>query len=156
MEIPKKIKVGNIEYTVKFKKFKNDFGRHRPKRQEIVLDKGMTPEMERNCFFHELTHALLFQIGAFVEQKDEILVQSLANELDKLFDLKTTKQEIVSEEGLPNQKFFDWLDNNGELDKYEAALDISEDYSGSQTHRLAAAEEVTNYITAYKLEMNIL
>jgi hypothetical protein len=155
MKIPEKITVANIEYTIARKKLKNDFGLHDPKKQKIIIDKGLTPQMERNTFFHELTHALLFQVGAFAEQKNEVLVQSLANEIDKLFELKG-KEDITDKHWLPGPTFFAWLTSRGELDKYEAALDISEDYSGSQTHRLAAAEEVTKYINDYKLEMNIL
>ena len=88
MELPKKIKVGNITYKIIRRKLKNDFGTHCPEKQEITISTGLSKKMTRNTFFHELTHALFFQIGAFVEQKDEVLVQSLANELDKLFKLR--------------------------------------------------------------------
>lgn len=89
MDLPKNIKICNITYEVITKKLEDDFGLHDPKTQKITIDKGLSPEMRRNTFMHEVTHAILFQVGAFTEQKDEILVQSVANELDKLFEFKT-------------------------------------------------------------------
>jgi hypothetical protein len=92
MDIPKKIKVGNITYKVKFKKLKKCFGLHEPEDQELILSLGMSKEMTRNTFMHELVHAIFFQIGAIEEKRSEILVQSVANELDKLFELKPQKK----------------------------------------------------------------
>lgn len=89
MKIPETIKIGNIIYTVKVKKLKKTFGLHKPMKQQIILNEKMSEEMTRNTFFHEVVHALFFQLGAYQERGNEILVQSLANELDKLFILKT-------------------------------------------------------------------
>ena len=86
--IPDKIKVCNITYKVKFKKLKDDFGSHDSGKQEILIAKGLSKEMTKNVFFHELIHAIFFQLGAYDERRNELLVQSLANELDKLFELK--------------------------------------------------------------------
>jgi len=44
---------------------------------------------------------------------------------------------------MENPKFFDWLRENNQLDRYEAALDISEDYVGNQKYRLDASEFVS-------------
>ena len=88
MIIPKTIKVGNIVYKIVLKKLKTEFGTHDAFRQKIIIGNDLTKEMTRNTFIHELVHAMLFQIGAYKESRDEILVQSLANEIDKLFELK--------------------------------------------------------------------
>lgn len=89
MKIPDTIKVGNITYTIIIKKLsKGLFGLHKPAKQEIIISDNLSKKMQRNVFFHELTHALFFQIGAIEEKREELLVQSLANELDKLFKLK--------------------------------------------------------------------
>jgi len=39
-------------------------------------------------------------------------------------------------------EFFDWLKEDGSLDKYEALLDHSEDYAGDQSFRLRAVGEL--------------
>ncbi len=91
MKIPETIKIGNITYEVKIKKLKKTFGLHKPMKQQIILNEKMSEEMTRNTFFHELVHALFFQVGAVNERQNEVLVQSLANELEKLFELKTEK-----------------------------------------------------------------
>jgi Zn-dependent peptidase ImmA (M78 family) len=91
MKIPETIKIGNITYEIKIKKLKKTLGLHKPIKQQIILSENMSEEMTRNTFFHELVHALFFQVGAVNERQNEVLVQSLANELEKLFELKTEK-----------------------------------------------------------------
>jgi len=95
MKLPKKIKVGNIPYDIiigeenqKFLDEAESTGWHSPKDQVILIGEGLSPEVTRNTFFHELTHAILYEIGAMNEYDNELLVQSIANELDKLFELK--------------------------------------------------------------------
>ena len=91
MKLPDKIKVGNIVYEIRRKSFnKYLLGVHRYKndKAELLLHEKLTGQKLRNIFFHELTHAILVQIGADKENDNEMFVQSLANELDKLFELK--------------------------------------------------------------------
>ena len=91
MVIPKEIKVGNILYSVERKNLKRWLlGLHRYKKdyKVLLIDEQLTGDKERNIFFHELTHAILVQIGADKENDNEMFVQCLANELDKLFELK--------------------------------------------------------------------
>lgn len=88
MKLPKKIKVGNLTYTVIYTKLEDNFGIHNPGKQTITISNNMSEEMTRNVFIHELMHAIMFQIGADSERRDEILIQSLTNEIDKLFKLK--------------------------------------------------------------------
>ena len=38
-----------------------------------------------------------------------------------------------------NEEFFEWLRSTKQLDRYEAVLDISEDYTGDQKYRLDAS-----------------
>lgn len=87
--IPKKIKVCNITYKVRFEDLEDDFGTHSTVNQEIIISTGLSDEMTRNTLFHELVHAIFFQVGALKEQKNEVLVQAVANELDKLFEFKS-------------------------------------------------------------------
>lgn len=49
-----------------------------------------------------------------------------------------------------DEKFFEWLRSINKLDKYEAALDISEDYAGDQEHRLEASEFLDKLRIEYK------
>jgi hypothetical protein len=88
MEIPESIKVGCINYDVKFRDLEEVFGIHDPAEQELIISSGLTEEMTRNTFIHEVVHAIFCQIGAAEEQKNEVLVQALTNEIDKLFILK--------------------------------------------------------------------
>ena len=50
------------------------------------------------------------------------------------------------------REFFDWLESIGELDKYEALLDISEDYVIDQTSHIRASEELDEIRSRYKEE----
>ncbi|MGK2864867.1 MAG: hypothetical protein ACSLE0_23245 [Chitinophagaceae bacterium] len=90
MILPETIKVGNIVYTIKREHNEGYFGFHDfgEDKNEIVLDPYITGQKLRNVFFHELTHAILYQIGAEEENENELFVQSLANELDKLFEIR--------------------------------------------------------------------
>ena len=90
MKIPNKIKVGNLTYIIKIEKELDAHGAHDciGNLNEILLNSNLTGDKLRNVFFHELTHAILYEIGAMDETENELFVQSLANELDKLFELK--------------------------------------------------------------------
>lgn len=99
MKLPKKIKVGNITYRIikdakaqADLKMMNTVGYHSGTEQTLAIANKLTPEMTRNTFFHELTHALMYQIGAVEQYENELFIQSLANELDKLFELKDGKR----------------------------------------------------------------
>lgn len=90
MNIPKKIKVGKVTYKIVEEKEEGFLGSHEigGVKQQIALQAGMKPDKERNVFFHELTHAIFYQAGGFIEYDNEYLVQSVANILDDLFELK--------------------------------------------------------------------
>ena len=47
-----------------------------------------------------------------------------------------------------NDQFFNWLRSRNELDKYEAALDISEDFT-DQAYRLKACDYLYNLEQEY-------
>ena len=91
MKIPKKIKVGNITYEITRREDDNLLGFHdiSKNKQRLNVIPNMNADKERNIFFHELTHAILFQAGGLMEYDNEYLVQSIANILDELFELKT-------------------------------------------------------------------
>ena len=90
MILPKKLKIGNLTYTIKKERLKTEVGQHwyAPNKLMIVVDDRLKGAQLRNVFFHELSHAILYQMGADTENQNELFVQSLANELDKLFELK--------------------------------------------------------------------
>lgn len=90
MKIPKSIKIGNITYDITRHENGVLLGEHNISQtsQAINIIPGMKSDKERNVFFHELSHAILFQAGGFMEYDNEYLVQSMANILDNLFELK--------------------------------------------------------------------
>jgi hypothetical protein len=90
MKIPEKIKVGNITYRVTRREEEHFLGSHEIEgsKQVINVIPNICADKERNVFFHELTHAILYQAGGFMEYDNEYLVQSMANILDNLFELK--------------------------------------------------------------------
>jgi hypothetical protein len=47
-------------------------------------------------------------------------------------------------------EFFKWLEVEGKLDWYEAALDISQDYAGDQSIRLKASDDIDRFIDEFK------
>ncbi len=49
-----------------------------------------------------------------------------------------------------DEKFFNWLRNIGELDRYEAMLDISVEYAGDQKHRLQACDDIEKLKLEYE------
>lgn len=91
MKLPKSIKVGRVTYKITRSEDDVFLGDHdiTQIKQVINIIPGMQSDKERNVFFHELTHAILFQAGGFMEYDNEYLVQSVANILDQLFELKT-------------------------------------------------------------------
>lgn len=90
MKLPNKIKVGNLVYDIVREDHDGFLGLHcyGENDTKIILDTRLTGDKLRNVFFHELVHAIFHEIGADEENLNEILIQSLANELDKLFELK--------------------------------------------------------------------
>jgi len=97
MKLPDKIKVGNITYDIELRSDLGEecLGIHKYKGNStaLYLSDELEGDKKRNIFFHELTHAILCQIGADDQFDDEMFVQSLANELDKLFELKQALKE---------------------------------------------------------------
>lgn len=88
--LPEKIKVGNIEYKIDRETHEGYHGFHvySGNERRIIIDPSLTGDNLKNVFFHEIVHAILYQIGADEENENEMLVQGLANEIQKLFDLK--------------------------------------------------------------------
>lgn len=89
MKIPKKIKIGNITYDVKFDNFEDEpdaLGFHdiTTKGGVIKLNKTLKGEILENVFFHELCHGILYQIGG--DHDNELLVQSMANMVQQTFE----------------------------------------------------------------------
>ena len=91
MRIPKTIKVGNITYNIKREDHDGYHGIHyyNDNDNDILLNTKLTGDKLRDVFFHELTHAILHQIGADEENENEVFVQALANSLNNIFELKT-------------------------------------------------------------------
>ena len=68
------------------------------------------------------------------------------NELTQiLMDVKEGEETSDSYD----EDYFDWLRSVGELDRYEAMLDISVDYAGCQKHRLSACDDLDKLRTRY-------
>jgi len=62
MEIPQTIKIGGINYTVKFDHLlgaqRRCFAEHHPFTQEIVLAEGQPPEQAGESLLHEIIEAI--------------------------------------------------------------------------------------------------
>ncbi len=96
MNIPNYIRVGKVLYTVTREKDDIFLGDHdiTKTNQRLNVIPDMRDDKERNVFFHELTHAIFYQAGAIMECDNEILVQSVANILDDLFELKSANTRL--------------------------------------------------------------
>lgn len=87
----KSIKIGPLTYKVKFKDLKEEkvFGYHEINSKETVIciDKNIKGELLENVLIHEITHAMLYQMGS-KKSNDEVFVQSLSNLIQQVFKLK--------------------------------------------------------------------
>ena len=92
--IPKKLKVGGIDYTVEFKEHLgiNDscYGLHYDDGKiEIATQSGgrkTSESVRRQTFFHELTHAILAGMGNYDLNRDEVFVNTFASFLTQAID----------------------------------------------------------------------
>lgn len=88
MNIPSKVKVGTTTYTVKFvdELFEHGsmFGEINYVQQIIRIDAGISVERKWQTFFHELTHAILFESGKSNGEDDEQLVRMIGNTLTRI------------------------------------------------------------------------
>lgn len=99
-QLPSEIKVGNVVYRIQREKHEGFKGLHmyEPGDLRIIIDPRLEGEELINVFYHELIHAILYQIGADEECENEMLVQGMANELQKLFVLKNLGGQVNDDE----------------------------------------------------------
>lgn len=86
MKIPNKIKIGHITYNIIIKPIEDStIGYHETKKniRNIVLDSSLKGKLLENVFYHELVHAILWEIGS-EETENELFVQSFANILQQV------------------------------------------------------------------------
>lgn len=83
MQIPKKIKIGNLTYNVVFHDdiTINGCGRSGLLKQKIVLNNEMSDDGQFETFLHEIIHQILDSKSFREESKDEKLVDVLATGL---------------------------------------------------------------------------
>ena len=92
-KIPKKFKVGSVDYEVRFVEHcgnNDDFGFWRPQGIiEIATQAGgyeVSESKKMQTFFHELTHAILSQIGKEELNSDESFVNTFSPFLAEAID----------------------------------------------------------------------
>jgi hypothetical protein len=86
IQIPKKIKIGHITYNIIIKSIEESaMGYHETRKniRNIVLDSSLKGKLLENVFYHELVHAILYEIGS-EETDNELFVQSFANILQQV------------------------------------------------------------------------
>ena len=84
MKIPKKLKIGNLTYSVQpmrgdLADAKEAFGDSSVINQTIRISEGITRKKMEETFIHEIVHSVLNQAGYFTESKNEIFVKALTN-----------------------------------------------------------------------------
>ena len=95
MSIPKTIKIGRVKYKIKFKDIEGScLGYHEASKnvRNIVIDNELKGNVLYNVFFHELTHAILYEIGS-EESENELFVQSFGNVLQQVNEQIYKKDE---------------------------------------------------------------
>lgn len=83
MKIPKKLKIGNLTYSVRYEEdeaFEN-CGKSSMVKGYIRLNNDMAPELQEETFFHEIVHQILTQKSFSDESKNEQLVDTLSGGL---------------------------------------------------------------------------
>ena len=90
MNIPKKLKVGGVDYSVKQVEHcgtNDDFGLWRPQGIiEIATQAGgyeVSESQKKQTFLHELTHAILFTMGKEELNEDESFVNTFSSFLNE-------------------------------------------------------------------------
>lgn len=86
MKIPKRIKIGQVTYKILSEDIEGNIqGYHDATKnnREIVLDNKLKGEVLKNVFYHELVHAILWEMGSELTE-EELFVQSLANMLQQV------------------------------------------------------------------------
>ena len=90
LRIPKKFKVGGVDYTVKEVQHcghNDDFGFWRPQGMiEIANQAGgyeVSESKKKQTFLHELTHAILFAMGKEELNDDESFVNTFSSFLNE-------------------------------------------------------------------------
>ena len=85
-KIPKKFKVGSVDYEVRFVEhccMNDDFGLWRPQGIiEIATQAGgyeVSESKKKQTFLHELTHAILFAMGKEELNEDESFVNTFSS-----------------------------------------------------------------------------
>ena len=77
-EIPNKVKVAGVEYTVNVKPYidisgdRNYQGVCNYQHTTIELLDDLSEERKRDTFFHELTHAIFYEAGFEDQDEDEV------------------------------------------------------------------------------------
>lgn len=89
-KIPKKLKVGSVDYEVRLVEhccMNDDFGLWRPQGViEIATHAGgyeVSESKKRQVFLHELTHAILFAMGKEELNDDESFVNTFSSFLSE-------------------------------------------------------------------------
>lgn len=63
MKLPKTIKIGQVQYTIRLMEADGNFGIHYYTKARISLDDEMVEEVIPFTLWHEVIHALLHQAG---------------------------------------------------------------------------------------------
>lgn len=89
LKLPTKVKILGTIYDVKFdphlNERKSQYGECRYGKQELVIDSSLNPLRMINAFFHELMHAVLYEIGEFDLKDDEDFIEPFANMFTQVF-----------------------------------------------------------------------
>lgn len=86
------INICGIPHTVKYTDdnfpTEQHFGCIEYAKAEIHINKNATEDIQREALFHEVLHGVFVHIGRDDLSNDEVLMQSLANALLSVFDIK--------------------------------------------------------------------
>lgn len=106
MKIPNKIKIGDKEFDINFKRLinfdKNISGQIRLNDNKIILTKNLKGKILEDTFFHEISHGLFREMEFNYPQmakfrNDESFIQEFGLLLRKTFLDLLSKQEFVEE-----------------------------------------------------------
>ena len=102
-----KVSIFGIPHTVRyapdnFKTGDTHFGEIDFAKCEIIINRDMPEEAQRETLIHEIVHGMLVMIGRNDLSDDETLVQSLALAISQTFELNIEEQD-----NLPIPKFVD-------------------------------------------------
>jgi Zn-dependent peptidase ImmA (M78 family) len=88
IKIPKTVKVGAMTYSVEivpnlFSK-RSLYGEVTYSDQSIIIAGDVSESRQFNAFLHELTHAILFEMGDWERSSDELFVRQFSNMLTQV------------------------------------------------------------------------